>query len=280
MAVVINSNIASLDAQRNLAKTQMDLSRSMQRLSSGLRVNTGADDAAGLAISESLRAQVASLQQASRNANDGVSLLQTAEGSLNEVSGILVRMRELATESSNGTLTNAQRDSLHTEFGQLRDEIDRIGDSTKFNGVSLLDGSLSSSGVTFQVGLDNSSASQLTVKIDSAKSADLGGSSALSSATVSTASGAQSALATIDNAIDSVSKIRAGIGAATNRLSSTVANLATTVENLSAANSRIRDVDVAEETAAMTRSQILTQAGVSVLAQANQAPSVALSLLR
>src|SRR5262245_10985827 len=159
MAVVIGSNIASLDAQRHLATSQMDLARSMQRLSSGLRVNSAADDAAGLAISESLKSQVKSLQQASRNANDGVSLLQTAEGSLNEVSGILVRMRELATESSNGTLTTAQRGSINTEFTALRDEIDRIGDASKFNGVSLLDGSLSSTGVTFQVGLDATSTS-------------------------------------------------------------------------------------------------------------------------
>jgi flagellin len=283
MAVVINTNVASLGAQKNLQSTQNVLQRSMQRLSSGLRINTASDDAAGLAISESLRAQVRSLNQASRNASDGVSLLQTAEGALNEVSGILVRMRELAVQSANGVLSTEQRSSLHAEFTQLRDEIDRIGDSTQFNGVSLIEGSLASSGVTFQVGLDAASSSQLTVTIASAKSADIGSAASnakLDSTSISSASGARSALAVLDDAIAGVTQTRGTIGAAMNRLASTVANLATAVENLSAANSRIRDVDVAEETAAMTRSQILMQAGVSVLAQANQAPSVALSLLR
>jgi flagellin len=281
MAVVIYSNVASLNAQRNLEKTQTYLSRSMQRLSSGLRINSAADDAAGLAISESLRAQIRSLQQASRNANDGVSMLQTAEGALNEVSAILTRMRELAVQSANGTLSASQRTSLHAEFAQLRSEIDRIGDATKFNGTVLLDGSLAS-GVTFQVGLDSSASSKLTVSVANAKSANLGSGTGamLSDQSITTASAAQTALAVIDAAIDDVSSIRGGIGAAMNRLSSTVANLATAVENLSAANSRIRDVDVAEETAQLTRSQILMQAGVSVLAQANQAPATALSLLR
>lgn len=283
MAIVVNTNVASLNAQRNLEHTQAMLGVSMQRLSSGLRINTAADDAAGLAISESLRAQIRSLQQASRNASDGVSLLQTAEGALNEVSAILTRMRELATQSANGTLTAEQRSSLHSEFSQLRSEIDRIADSTKFNGTTLLDGSLASTGVKFQVGLDNTAASQLTVTIASAKASAIGSAATtarLDDQSVSTVSGAQAALQVIDDAIADVSNIRAGIGAAMNRLQSTVSNLATAVENLSAANSRIRDVDVAEETAKLTRSQILTQAGVSVLAQANQAPSVALSLLR
>jgi flagellin len=281
MALVVNTNVASLNAQRSLDKTQAALSVSMARLSSGLRINTAADDAAGLAISESLRSQIRSLQQASRNASDGVSLLQTAEGALNEVSGILVRMRELATQAATGTLTDAQRSSLHSEFAQLRDEIDRIADATKFNGKALIDGSLASSGVEFQIGLENASSSRLSVTIASAKSADIGSAgSALSAQTISTASGAQTALSVIDDAINDVSGIRGGIGAAVNRLANTVSNLATAVENLSAANSRIRDVDVAEETARLTRGQILVQAGVSVLAQANQAPAVALSLLR
>lgn len=282
MAVVIATNVASLGAQRNLEKSQGSLTKSMARLSSGLRINTAADDAAGLAISESLRGQTKSLQQASRNAGDGVSLLQTAEGALNEVSGVLVRMRELTVQSANGTLTTTQRGSLQSEFSQLRSEIDRIGDSTKFNGQALVDGTLSA-GVTFQVGLDDSSSSKLTVSIASAKSGAIGSSATsarLDDQSISTSTGAGTALAVIDDAISDVSSIRGGLGAAMNRLSITVANLASSVENLSAANSRIRDVDVAEETASLTRSQILTQAGVSVLAQANQAPQVALSLLR
>lgn len=282
MAVVIATNVASLGAQRNLEKSQTSLSKSMSRLSSGLRINSAADDAAGLAISESLRGQTKSLQQASRNAGDGVSLLQTAEGALNEVSGVLVRMRELTVQSANGTLTTTQRGSLQSEFGQLRSEIDRISDSTSFNGQALVDGTLSA-GVTFQVGLDNSSSSKLTVSIASAKSGAIGSAATtarLDDQSISTAAGAGTALSVIDDAINDVSSIRGGLGAAMNRLSITVANLASGVENLSAANSRIRDVDVAEETASLTRSQILTQAGVSVLAQANQAPQVALSLLR
>jgi len=281
MALVIHTNVASLNAQRNLERTQLVLGRSMQRLSSGLRVNSAADDAAGLAISESLRAQIRSLQQASRNANDGVSMLQTAEGALGEVSAILTRMRELAVQSANGTLSASQRASLQDEFRQLRDEIDRIGESAQFNGLKLLNGD-QANGVAFQVGLDSASSSQLIIQISSAKSDAIGSGtgSMLAQQSITTASAAQTSLSVIDAAIEDVSSIRGEIGAAMNRLSTTVANLATAVENLSAANSRIRDVDVAEETAQLTRHQILTQAGVAMLAQANQLPSVALALLR
>lgn len=278
----ISTNVASISAQRSLEKTQMGLQKSMSKLSSGLRINTAGDDAAGLAISESLKGQVRSLQQASRNAGDGVSFLQTAEGALNEVSGLLIRMRELSVQSSNGTLTSTQRASLHNEFTQLRSEIDRIGDSTEFNGMKLLDGS-ASGGVTFQVGLNNDSASKLTVNIASAKSGAIGGSATtarLDDQTISTATGAQTALSIIDEAIGDISTARGMMGSVINRLGNTMANLATAVENLSAANSRIRDVDVAEETAQLTRSQILSQAGVSILAQANQLPQAALTLLR
>jgi flagellin len=280
--MVINTNVASLGAQRNLEKTQAGLQRSMARLSSGLRINSAGDDAAGLAISESLKAQIRSLQQASRNAADGVSLLQTAEGSMNEVSSLLIRMRELAVQAANGTLTSTQRGSLQAEFVQLRQEIDRIGDSTAFNGAKLLDGS-ASAGITFQVGLFNDAASKLTVSIGSAKSGEIGSTATtarLDDQTISTASGAQTALAVIDDAITDISSSRGGLGAMMNRLANTMANLATAVENLSAANSRIRDVDVAEETAQLTRAQILAQAGVSILSQANAAPQAALQLLR
>ena len=278
----INTNVASISTQRALEKTQMGLQKSMSRLSSGLRINTAGDDAAGLAISESLKGQVRSLQQASRNAGDGVSFLQTAEGALNEVSGLLIRMRELSVQSSNGTLTTTQRSSLHNEFQQLRSEIDRIGDSTEFNGMKLLDGS-ASGGVVFQVGLNNDSASKLTVNLASSKSGNIGSTATtarLDDSTISTAAGAQSALQIIDDAITDISSARGNMGSMINRLGNTMANLATAVENLSAANSRIRDVDVAEETAQLTRAQILSQAGVSILAQANQLPQTALTLLR
>ena len=281
-SVTFNTNVTALNTSRHLDKTQQMLSKSMAKLSSGLRINTAADDAAGLAISESLRAQVRSLQQASRNAGDGVSLLQTAEGSLNEVSGILTRMRELAVQSANGTLSNTQRGSLQGEFTQLIAEIDRIGDSTEFNGLKLLDGSLSS-GIRFQIGLNNDTSSQLSVGLISAKSSAIGGSATtarLDDQSISTAAGASAALSIIDEAINDVSTTRGGIGAAMNRLTITIANLATAAESLSAANSRIRDVDVAQETAELTRNQILSQAGVAILAQANQLPQVALSLLK
>lgn len=280
-SLTFNTNVAALSAQRNIDKTQMALGKSMAKLSSGLRINGAGDDAAGLAISESLRAQVRSLQQASRNASDGVSLLQTAEGSLNEVSGILTRMRELAVQSANGTLSSTQRGSLQGEFGQLRNEINRIGDATEFNGLKLLDGSLSA-GVVFQIGLNNDSASQLTVNLNSAKAGEIGGATGarLQDQTISTAAGAQSSLSIIDDAINDISSLRAGLGAAMNRLSITIANLATASESLSAANSRIRDVDVAAETAELTKNQILSQAGVSILAQANQVPQLALKLLQ
>ena len=280
-SMTINTNVASLGAQRNLDRAQQGLQKSMSKLSSGLRINSASDDAAGLAISESMKAQTRSLQQASRNAGDGVSLLQTAEGSLNEVSGLLIRMRELSVQSANGTLTTTQRSSLNNEFGQLRSEIDRIGDVTEFNGLKLLDGT-ASAGVTFQVGMSNDAASKLTMSIASSKSSAIGGAATtarLDDQSVSTAAGAGTALSVIDDAINDISTTRGNLGAMMNRLGNTMANLASAVENLSAANSRIRDVDVAEETAALTRQQILSQAGVSVLAQANQLPSMAMKLL-
>jgi flagellin len=282
MSLTINTNVSALSAQRNLDKTQMALAKSMSKLSSGLRINGAGDDAAGLAISESLRAQIRSLQQASRNASDGVSLLQTAEGGLNEVSGMLSRMRELAIQSANGTLTDSQRGSLMGEFNHLKAEIDRIGDATEFNGLKLLDGSLSA-GVVFQIGLDNNAASQLTVNLVSAKANAIGSAATtarLDDQSISTATTAQGALSVIDDAINDISTIRGNLGAAMNRLTITIANLGTAAESLSAANSRIRDVDIAAETAELTRNQILSQAGVSVLSQANQMPQVALQLLK
>jgi len=256
-SMTLQTNVASLTAQRNLARSEKGLNTSMGRLSSGLRINQASDDAAGLAISEKLRAHVRGLAQAQRNANDGISMLQTAEGALNEVSDMLVRMRELAVQAANGTLGNSERISLYGECDQLRQEINRIADVTEFAGTKLLDGS-QSTGVTFQVGAGNTANDRITI---------------------STVAGARAAMSHIDTAINTVSRRRGTIGAKQNRLYTTINNLSSSYENLSAANSRIRDADVAQESANFARSQILMQAGVSVLSQANQLPSVALALI-
>jgi flagellin len=275
MGFTIVTNTASLNAQRNLTKTQSMLNANMGRLSSGLRINTAGDDAAGLAISEKLKAQIRSITVASRNANDGVSLLQTAEGAMNEISGILTRMRELAVQSANGTLGGSERQYLNTEFNAQLSEIDRIADVTQFNGAALIDGSLSSTGVSFQVGIGTTASDRISVTISEMHTSSLN----VSTSSIDTATGATTALTAIDSAIQSVSGERASLGAVQNRLGVTIANLASAGENISAANSRIRDVDVAEETSAMTRNSILMQAGVSVLSQANQTPQLALKLL-
>ncbi|MEZ4336587.1 MAG: flagellin [Sandaracinaceae bacterium] len=280
MAITVNTNVASLNAQRNLGRTQQSLMGNMGRLSTGLRINTAADDAAGLAISEKLKSQIRSLSQAERNANDGVSLLQTAEGAMNEVSGILTRMRELSVQSANGTLGSDERGYLDDEVTALTSELDRIANVTEFNGSSLLTGGSTGTAFDFQVGIGATSSDVITATIKGTASADLGGvTGGLGSIDISTQTGAQAALSVIDQAIDDVSSRRADLGAVQNRLNVTISNLGSARENLSAANSRIRDVDVASESAAMTRNNILMQAGVAVLAQANQAPSVALSLL-
>lgn len=276
----ILTNVPSLNAQNNLKKTQLDQARSMGRLSSGLRINRAGDDAAGLAISENLKAQIRSLGQAERNANDGISLLQTAEGSMNEVSGILTRMRELAMQSSTDTVGDSERAFVQQEFTALVEEIDRIANVTEFNGTQLLDGS--ATGLDFQVGIRDTANDRITVAIADMRSTALGtsgGGAAIGTAGVDSRANAQASLDIIDAAIQDVSAGRAGIGSAENRLQVTVANINVSRENLSAANSRIRDTDVAEESAAMTRASILMQAGVSVLAQANQTPQMALNLL-
>jgi flagellin len=277
MGLVINTNVASINAQRNMMRTQDELGTSLSRLSSGMRITAAKDDAAGLAISEKLKAQIRGLSQDERNAQDGISLVQTAEGALNEVSGALIRMRELAVQASTGTLGSEERGYLNDEFGALMTEIDRIANVTEFNGKYLLNGA-ASTGVDFQVGLTKSSNDQITASIKSVKTASLAGGD-LDDASIDTQTNAKDALSVIDDAIKDISGTRGGLGATQNRLSITVNNLATQRENISAANSRIRDVDVASETVNMTRSQILMQAGVAVLAQANQLPSMALSLI-
>jgi len=281
MGLRINTNISSINAQRNLARTQLDLERSLDRLSSGLRITRAGDDAAGLAISENLRAQVRGLSQAQRNANDGISVIQTAEGALNEISNILIRLRELAVQSaSTAGISNSERSFLQNEFSSLQSEVTRIANSTQFGGRTLLDGSLSGSGngLTFQVGIfNNASVDRFTLDIGNATSSGLA--IQASQAAVSTAAAAQTALATIDTALTSVSTLRGNLGASQNRLQSTINNLSVSIETLSAANSRIRDVDVAAETANLTRGQVLQQAGIAVLAQANVSSQVALTLL-
>jgi flagellin len=276
-SLTLQTNVASLGAQRNLGRTEKGLTSSMSRLSSGLRINTAADDAAGLSISEKLKASIRGLGQAQRNANDGISMLQTAEGAMNEVSDMLVRMRELSVQSANGTLGSSERLSLHDEFTELRSEIDRIANVTEFAGLKLLDGA-QSAGVSFQVGTGTSATvDRITVTIAAAHVSKL--STHLSTASISTTAHAVSAMGFIDSAITALSRRRGTLGAKQNRLYTTINNLASSTENLSAANSRIRDADVASESANMSRAQILMQAGVAVLAQANQLPGMALSLI-
>jgi len=269
----VNTNVASLNAQRNLSKTQVSLNQSLQRLSSGLRINSAADDAAGLAISEGMKAQVRSMNQATRNANDGVSMVQVAEGSLNEVSNILGRMRELATQAATGTLDSAQRGYINSEFGRLATEITRIASATAFNGIHML--AASTTTTTIQVGTGNQGYDRIDVVTDQMTAGALG-----ISAAITTASAAQTMLDTLDTAISTVSAQRANLGAAQNRFQSVINNLQVAAENTSAAQSRIADADIASETANMTRANILTQAGTSILAQANQLPQAALQLLQ
>jgi flagellin len=280
MAISILTNVASLNAQRNLNATQSALTNSIGRLSSGLRINNASDDAAGLGISENLKADLRSLSQASRNANDGVSMSQVAEGSMNEMQGIVTRMRELSVQSANQTLGATERGYIQTEFGQLRNEINRISAVTEFNGQKLIDGS-ASAGLSFQVGMQNSTNDRISMSITRLTSSTLGSTSLhIASVSLSTATGARNALGAFDKAIEQLSTARARVGAVQNRMQVTISNLSVAHENLSAANSRIRDVDVASETSMLTKSQILSQAGLAVLSQANQLPNSALSLLR
>lgn len=279
MALAINTNTASLGAQKNLNNTQRALAGNLGRLSSGQRINQASDDAAGLGASEKMKAQIRGLSQASRNANDGISMIQIAEGAMNEQAAILTRLRELAVQSSNGTVGNDERGFIDAESTELLSELDRISSVTEFNGVNMI--ANGAGAIDMQVGINQGDT--ISVAFSGTDGATLGtsaGGAALNTIDLGTsAASAQGSLDIIDQAITDLSTQRSTLGASQNRLTVTVNNLATAHENLSAANSRIRDVDVAEETAAMTRNQILSQAGVAVLAQANQLPSAALSLL-
>ena len=274
MGLRVNTNVVSINAQRNLASVTQNLAVNFRRLATGLRISGAADDAAGLAISERLRAQIRSLEQAKRNANDGISLVSTGEGALNEVSSILIRLRELAVQAANGSTSDQDRATLDEEFQILIGEINRIGRSTEFNGIKLLDGSTSA--ISFQVGFGiTSGIDTLNVSLSPALSTSL----ALQSLDIGSAGDISYAISSVDAAINTVSSLRGRFGAVQNRLISTIANLGIQVENISAAESRIRDVDVALETAQLTRNSILQQASIAILAQANAQPQSALALL-
>ena len=272
----VRTNIQSLDAQVKLNSTQMAVNKSFQRLSSGYRINTAADDAAGLAISESMKSQIRSYTVAERNASDAISMTQTAETSLGDMHDILGRMRELAMQSANGDMTAVDRGYIDTEFNSLKAEMGRIEGSAKFNGRLLV--SPATSAITFQIGLDNTASDQITLTFGGMSL------SALLAATTNvagaTAGNALASLQKIDDAIQTISTNRAKYGATLNRLDITVSSIQTMRLNITAANSRIRDVDVAMETANLSKNQVLAQAGVSVLAQANQLPQLALKLLQ
>jgi flagellin len=273
MPQVINTNMMSLNSQRALDNSQQSMRRSVERLSSGLRINRAQDDAAGLAISERITSQIRGLSQAMRNANDGVSMLQTTEGAMQEITNSLQRMRELAVQAANGTVSQKDKGSLQEEYAALAEEIDRITTSTEFNGTQVLTGS---SSVTLQVGFQNAADNLITITM-----ADLTALTSLADDIGADATGdaARAALAKLDADIDTITSERAKLGAVQNRLESTVRNVANVIENQSAARSRIRDADFAAETANLTRTQILQQAGTAMLAQANVIPQSVLQLL-
>lgn len=274
MAMSIRTNVSSLNAQRNLYQTQMQLDSSLSKLSSGYRITKAGDDAAGLGISVNLEAQIRSYNQGVRNANDGISLIQTAEAAMNEQSNILSRLRELAMQSASDGIGNTERGYIQSEVVEQVAELERVAQATEFNGQKLLDGSATA--LDFQVGIRNVAANdRISVTTVDATTATLG----VAGLSLATKAGSQTALGTIDTALQTLSTARATLGAAGNRFNSAVASIQASSESLSAANSRIRDVDVAEETSRMARSQVLMQAGVSVLAQANQMPQIALKLL-
>lgn len=269
----IHTNTSSITAQRYLNNNSLSMQGNIEKLSSGFRINRASDDAAGLAISEEMRADIRSLQQANRNASDAVSMIQTAETSMGEMSNILARMRELAMQSASDGINDTQRSYVELEAAELRDEIDRMVSVAEYNGIPLIDGTLSA---TFQVGLDAGDTIDLTIGTD-LDTTGLGVDAA--NVDLSSQTGAVNALAAIDTAIETVSGFRAELGAKENRIGTIQTNLSVMYETLSASNARIREVDVATEMASFTKNQILVQASTSMLAQANSYPEVALSLL-
>jgi len=270
--LTVNTNVASLNAQRNLSISQQSLNQSMQRLSSGLRINSAADDAAGLAISSGMNAQVVSMNQDVRNANDAVSFTQVADGALSQIGNLLTTMRSLATEAATGTVSSSQRNYLNSGFGRLASEITRIASATQFNGIHML---TTSTTVVIQVGTTSAAYDQLSIVTASMDASTLGVTGG-----ISTSTNAQGMQALLDAALGAVNAQRANLGSVQNRFQVVISNLQTAIQNTTAASSQIQDADIAAETANLTRSNILSQAGVSILAQANQAPQLALKLLQ
>ncbi|MDD2432474.1 MAG: flagellin Hag [Clostridia bacterium] len=277
----INHNIAALNTYRQLTANNASTSKAIEKLSSGLRINRAGDDAAGLAISEKMRGQIRGLEMATKNAQDGVSLIQTAEGALNETHSILQRMRELAVQSASDTNTDADRLQLQEEVTALIAEINRISTDTEFNGMELLDGAFADGEQSLYFHIGANAGQSLDLNIEKMDAASLGGdTNKVSAVNISTRDGADTAITTIQDAIDMVSTQRSALGAVQNRLEHTIANLGTAAENLTAAESRIRDVDMAKEIMEFTKTTILTQAAQAMLAQANQQPQGVLQLLK
>jgi len=276
--LAINTNVGSLTAQRNLQKTARGLHQSISRLSSGTRVNSAADNAAGMAVSENMRAQLKGFQQAMRNANDGVAVLQTAESGYQSLSDLLVRMRELAVQSANDSVSDTERGYLHTEFADLIDEMDRISSVVEYNGIQLLDGTAGSAGtgaMTFQVGTRDSVNDRINIQLDAQDSTTLG----VNGDTISSQANAQASITAIDSALEILSTDRAEIGSTINTLNVAVDGLASSIENYGTAMSQIKDTDMADESSAFSKSNVLQQAGVAMLSQANQTPNLVMRLL-
>ncbi len=276
--LAINTNVGSLTAQRNLQKTARGLHQSISRLSSGTRVNSAADNAAGMAVSESMRAQLKGFQQGMRNANDGVAVLQTAESGYQSLSDLLVRMRELAVQAANDSVSDTERGYLNTEFSDLIDEMDRISAVVEYNGIQLLDGTAGSAGnglMVFQVGTRDSANDRIQIQLDAQDSTTLG----VNADTISSQSDAQSAITAIDSALEILSTDRAQIGSTINTLNVAVDGLGSSIENYGTAMSQIKDTDMADESSAFSKSNVLQQAGVAMLSQANQTPNLVMRLL-
>jgi flagellin len=276
--LAINTNVGSLTAQRNLQKTARGLHQAISRLSSGTRVNSAADNAAGMAVSENMRAQLKGFQQAAKNANDGIAVLQTAESGYQSLSDLLIRMRELAVQSANDSVSNTERDYLDTEFQDLIQEMDRISAVVEYNGIQLLDGTAGSAGdgtMVFQVGTRDSVNDRITIKLDAQDSTSLG----VTADAISGQAGAQTAITSIDSALEILSTDRAQIGSTINTLHVSVDGLASSIENYGNAMSQIKDTDMAEESSAFSKSNVLQQAGVAMLSQANQTPNLVMRLL-
>lgn len=274
MALSVNTNVTSMNAYNQLSKTQDALKTSFARLASGMRINSAADDAAGLGISKSMNAQIRSYAVAERNTNDGISMLQTADGGAEQIHGLLTRMRELAVQASNGSLSANDYTNIDAEFQQNLSEIDRVAGSVQFNGINLLSGA--SANKTFQVGIGTAATDRIDVSFGGADSTEL----AVNGTSATSFANAQASITKLDDAIQKLSGVRAGFGASMNRFSSTVTSLQSMQTNTAASLSRIQDTDVASETAALSKNQVLSQAGAAILSQANQTPQLALSLLR